>query len=101
MVVSLLVNYQMESLISKQNKWFLYVLLCADGSYYTGVTTDTSRRLYEHNHSQRGAKYTRRRRPVNLIYSVSCANRSEAQKAEYKFKKLNRKQKEAVIYESR
>ena len=90
-------NCQMESHISKQSEWFLYVLLCADGSYYTGVTTDTSRRLYEHNHSQRGAKYTRRRRPVNLIYSVSYANRSEAQKAEYKFKKLTRKQKKRII----
>ena len=90
-------NCQMESLISKQNKWYLYVLLCADGTYYTGVTTDTSRRLHEHNYTQRGAKYTRRRRPVNLIYSASYANRSEAQKAEYKFKKLNKNQKEVIV----
>ena len=77
--------------------WLLYVLLCADGTYYTGVTTDTSRRLHEHNYTQRGAKYTRRRRPVNLIYSASYANRSEAQKAEYKFKKLNKNQKEVIV----
>ena len=83
-----------------EDNWFLYVLLCADGTYYTGVTTDTSRRLHEHNYSQRGAKYTCRRRPVKLIYSASYANRSEAQKAEYKFKKLTRTQKQGVINEA-
>ena len=79
------------------SNWLLYVLLCADGTYYTGVTTDTSRRLHEHNYTQRGAKYTRPRRPVKLIYSASYANRSEAQKAEYKFKKLNKNQKEVIV----
>lgn len=80
-------------------KWFLYVLQCSDGTYYTGVTTDMKRRLNEHNTSKRGAKYTKTRRPVKLVYLSECESRSSAQKAEYKFKKLTRKQKEAIINE--
>ncbi len=78
-------------------KWYFYTLLCADGSYYAGVTTSLKRRLHEHNNTQRGAKYTKTRRPVKLIYSASYSSRSEAQRAEYAFKKLNRKQKEAIV----
>jgi putative endonuclease len=78
-------------------EWYLYVLLCADGSYYTGVTTDTKRRLYEHNTTKRGAKYTKTRRPVSLIYVDKHADRSSAQKAEYNFKQLTRKQKDEYI----
>ena len=64
----------------------------------TGVTTDLERRLHEHNNTRRAAKYTKSRRPVKLIYSASYSNRSEAQKAEYKFKRLNKSQKKKVIY---
>ena len=78
--------------------WFLYVLLCSDGSYYTGVTTDVERRLKEHNTSHRGAKYTKTRRPVKVIYLTPFGDRSSAQKAEYDFKKLTRKQKEKIIW---
>jgi len=81
--------------------WVLYVLLCADGSYYTGTTTDIKRRLKEHNTSRRGAKYTKTRRPVEIIYTEKFPSRSSAQKAEYRFKQLTRKQKEKVINESR
>ena len=81
--------------------WHLYVLLCADGSYYAGVTTDLKRRLKEHNTSPRGAKYTKTRRPVEVIYTENFSSRSSAQKAEYGFKQLTRKQKEKVINESR
>ena len=80
-------------------KWFLYVLQCSDGTYYTGVTTDMKRRLNEHNTSKRGAKYTKTRRPVKLVYLSGYESRSSAQKAEYKFKQLTRKQKEAIINE--
>ena len=80
--------------------WFLYVLLCSDGTYYTGVTTDIQRRLKEHNTSRKGAKYTKTRRPVKLIYFEDYADRSSAQKAEYKFKRLTRKQKEILINEA-
>ena len=77
--------------------WFLYVVRCSDGTLYTGVTTDLNRRVNEHNTSKRGAKYTKTRRPVNLIWSKEYNNRSEAQSAEYNFKKLSRKQKLDII----
>ncbi len=79
--------------------WFLYVLRCDDGTLYTGVTTDIQRRLNEHNTSSRGAKYTKTRRPVKVVYWTGFKNRSAAQKAEYKFKQLTRKQKENIINE--
>ena len=85
----------------KADSWWFYVLLCADGSYYAGVTTDTKRRLYEHNHTKRAAKYTRRRRPTKIVFLEPHANRSSAQRAESKFKRLTRKQKEEKINESR
>ena len=81
--------------------WFLYVVRCADDTLYTGVTTDITRRLHEHNVTKRGAKYTKTRRPVQLIYWVDHKDRSTAQKAERKFKKLSRQQKEAIIDASR
>jgi len=81
--------------------WFLYVVRCNDGTLYTGVTTDIQRRLYEHNNTSKGAKYTRPRRPVCLVYWIDFEDRSNAQKAEYKFKKLTRKQKDKIISESR
>ena len=73
--------------------WYLYVLECSDGTLYTGVTTDLDRRLEEHNNSPRGAKYTKTRRPVELVWSRQYGSRSEAQSEEYKFKKLSRKNK--------
>ena len=80
-------------------QWFLYVVRCSDDTLYTGVTTDISRRVHEHNTGSKGAKYTRARRPVELVYYVDFDNRSSAQKAEYTFKKLTRKQKNEVINE--
>jgi putative endonuclease len=80
-------------------KWFQYVVQCSDGSFYAGVTTDLSRRVDEHNTSTRGAKYTRPRRPVRLVYFDDYEDRSSAQKAEARFKKLNRKQKNDIISE--
>ena len=77
--------------------WFLYVVRCGDDTLYTGVTTDLNRRVNEHNTSKRGAKYTKTRRPVNLIWSNKYNNRSEAQSAEYSFKKLSRKEKLDII----
>jgi len=65
------------------------------------VTTDVQRRLNEHNTSPRGAKYTKTRRPTELVYWISFEDRSKAQKAEYRFKKLTRRQKEEIINENR
>lgn len=76
---------------------FVYILKCSDSTYYTGITTDIERRIDEHNTSTKWAKYTRIRRPVELIYSIELENRSEASKEEYRIKKLTRKQKENLI----
>ena len=82
------------------NDWFLYVVRCKDNTLYTGVTTDVERRLHEHNSSKRGARYTRYRRPIKLVYWERHQNQSEAQQAEYKFKQLSKKEKEKIINES-
>jgi len=75
------------------SSWFMYVVRCCDESYYTGITTNIDRRLHEHNHLSSGAKYTRSRRPVRLVYYESHDNRSSASKAEYAFKKKSRIEK--------
>lgn len=80
------------------NQWYVYFLRCADQSVYAGITTNLTRRVDEHNHSNKlGAKYTRVRRPVTLVYSETCPSRSEASKKEYLFKKLNKAAKERII----
>lgn len=77
--------------------WTVYILSCSDKSLYTGITVDVERRLNEHNNSNKGARYTRARRPVKLIYQESCVNRSEASQRELQIKKLTRSQKLAMI----
>jgi putative endonuclease len=77
----------------------MYVVKCYDGTLYTGSTTNISRRVKEHNGDTRGAKYTRSRRPVELVYWSDFSNRSSAQKAEAAFKKLSRKKKNEIISE--
>jgi len=73
--------------------YFVYILECSDKSLYTGITTDLEKRVAEHNNSPKGAKYTKARRPVKLLYSESSENRSTASKREYAIKKLTRLQK--------
>lgn len=81
---------------------FVYIVECADGSYYTGYTTDIERRLNEHNYSfTRGAKYTRSRRPVKLIHSEKYPTLSEALKREHAIKKLSREKKQIIINKSK
>jgi putative endonuclease len=77
--------------------YYLYILECADKTLYTGITVDLVRRLKEHNDSKLGAKYTRARRPVCIIYSKKFLNRSNASKAESKIKKLSRIEKLRLI----
>ena len=76
--------------------YHLYLLKCADGTLYAGITVDMERRLKEHNSLKAGAKYTRSRRPVELIYSVRHKDRSSASIAEAALKKLSRKEKLAL-----
>lgn len=77
--------------------YFVYIVECADGTYYTGITTDIDRRILEHNYSFKSAKYTRSRRPVKLVYSKLVGNRSEASKEECRIKKLSRTAKITII----
>lgn len=76
--------------------WYTYILKCADGSLYTGSTTDTSRRIIEHN-SGKGGNYTRSRLPVSLVFREKHVNRSCAQKRESEIKKMTRKTKLLLI----
>lgn len=75
------------------NNWTVYLLLCADQSLYCGITNNLEKRIKEHNEGNRGAKYTRSRRPVVLFKSFSGFTKSEALKYEIKIKKLSRNQK--------
>ncbi|MFO0955726.1 MAG: GIY-YIG nuclease family protein [Candidatus Saccharibacteria bacterium] len=77
--------------------YHLYILRCADDTLYTGIARDLDRRLVEHNTSKIGAKYTRSRRPVRLVYARVYSNRSAALRAEAATKKLKRSQKLALI----
>ena len=78
--------------------YFVYIVECADGTLYTGISTELERRIQEHNTSEKGAKYTRIRRPVKLVYSESYPNRSSASKREYEIKKkMNRAEKLKLI----
>ena len=78
------------------NTWKLYILRCGDGSLYTGITTDVERRLETHR-SGKGAKYTRGRGPLELVYREECGDHSAALKRELEIKKLPREEKEELI----
>jgi putative endonuclease len=77
--------------------YFVYILECCDGSLYTGITTDVIKRLAEHNTKDTGAKYTKARRPVKLVYEEVSSDRSSASKREYTIKKLSRIKKLQLI----
>lgn len=77
--------------------YHLYILECADKTLYTGVTLDLERRVKEHNTSKVGAKYTKARRPVKLVYSKKFKTRSLAQKEESRIKRLKREEKFGLI----
>ena len=76
--------------------WYLYILRCCDGTLYTGITTDVEKRLETHR-SGKGAKYTRGRGPLELVYRETCGSHSDALKREMAVKRLTRTQKESMI----
>lgn len=77
---------------------YIYILRCADGTLYTGYTTDVERRVAEHNAGEAvAAKYTRSRRPVTLVYHEVCASRAAALRREYEIKQLSRTQKQSMV----
>ena len=77
--------------------FYTYILKCADKTFYTGITTNIERRTKEHNSSKLGAKYTRSRRRVELVYLKRFKNRSNASKEEARIKKLTRLEKLGLI----
>jgi putative endonuclease len=79
---------------------FVYIVQCADDTLYTGWSNNVGRRIEKHN-SKKGAKYTRSRTPVRLVYFHTCANKIEAMQLEYKIKQLTRAQKMALIAQAR
>ncbi len=80
--------------------WYVYVLRCADGTLYTGSTDDVARRLAVHN-SGKGAKYTRARLPVEVVYIEVCESYSAALKREYAIKQLSRSEKLKLLQKER
>lgn len=85
-------------------RWFLYLVRCADGSLYTGITTDVQRRFSEHcgidgkqGKSGKGAKFFRGKQPLSLVYQMEVAGRSAALKLEYRVKQLAKADKEALV----
>ena len=77
-------------------QWFVYMLECADCSLYTGVSNDLARRVEKHN-AGKGAKYTRSRLPVKLVYSETAPDKGEALKKEIRMKQLSRREKLELV----
>ena len=82
----------------EQNNHYFYVVECKDCTYYAGYTNNLQKRISVHNEGK-GAKYTRGRGPVKLVFSKKYATKSEALKAEYAFKRLKRSEKQQYIRE--
>jgi putative endonuclease len=81
---------------SSEKAYTLYILKCSDNTYYTGIAIDVEKRLTEHNSSDKGAKYTRSRRPLILMYQESCSDKSSALKREIAIKRMKRTAKEGL-----
>lgn len=79
---------------------YTYMVRCRDGSLYTGYTTDIEKRIEAHNEGK-GAKYTRSRRPVELVYFEEYPTKEEAMSREWHIKRLTRKKKEELVYKER
>lgn len=88
---------------NKAKDHFVYILKCSDGTLYTGYARDVKKRVSEHNGKSKieGAKYTRSRRPVKLLYQEEFESRSDAQQREYAIKQLSRPQKQQLIKNKR
>ena len=79
-----------------ENSWKVYILRCGDDSLYTGITTNVEKRFVAHS-TGKGAKYTRGRGPLELVYSEDCADHSAALKREIEIKSLPREEKLKLI----
>lgn len=83
--------------MTSSSSWYIYIVQCADQSLYTGISTDLLRRIEEHNSSPNGAKYTKARRPVRLVYFEQSESRSEASKREHALKRLSPTDKRQLV----
>ena len=81
----------------KAPTYWVYMVKCADASLYCGIAIDVAARIIQHNGSKRGARYTKSRRPVALVYCEMCGSRSDALKRESAIKKLARTEKQQLI----
>lgn len=79
-----------------ESKWYVYILRCGDDTLYTGITTNVEKRLEAHR-SGKGAKYTRGRGPLELVYQEACESHSQALKREIQVKKLSREEKMRLL----
>ena len=77
--------------------WYVYMVRCSDETLYTGITNDLEKRIEAHNSGKDGARYTRSRRPVKLVYSEEAGTKSAAAKLEYKIKKMTREKKMKLV----
>jgi putative endonuclease len=77
--------------------WHVYMVCCSDGTLYTGITNDLAKRIEAHNSGRDGARYTRSRRPVKLVYSEPAVSKSAAAKRELQIKKMPRAKKKKMI----
>ena len=80
--------------------WSVYIVECNDGSFYTGISNNVTKRVFVHNNGK-GAKYTKSRLPVVLLVTWECGTRSDASKEEYRIKKLRRSEKIILIDEKK
>ena len=83
-----------------EKTWYLYILRCGDGTLYTGITTDVQRRLEDHR-AGKGARYTRGRTPLELVYREECGTHSDALKRELAVKALKRSDKEKLLQDTK
>jgi len=87
----------MKRRFKRAGKFFVYIVECNDGTYYTGYTASLANRIKEHNNSKRGAKYTRDRGPVRLVWSKEYRYFKKAFLEEKRIKALTKKQKEKLV----
>ena len=80
--------------------WFVYILSCKDDSLYTGITRNITKRIHQHNHCKSGSKYTRARRPVELVYYEEVEGKSAAAKREHEIKQFPPAKKKKLIISS-
>ena len=80
-----------------QSEWQVYIVRCRDGTLYTGITTDLIRRLATHNSEKGGARYTKARRPVQLVFSEPAISRSAATRREWQIKRMTVAQKLTLL----